>query len=104
VCSKVKITAKSFHRTQTNAKARFDTRGTQNAEKVAQYVHDLKEVMPDDGPTDKNASSRWNRLRDIYNAAKTNFGKNTRKSSDWYEAHAEEILLLIKNKRCSYII
>ncbi|XP_038059300.1 craniofacial development protein 2-like [Patiria miniata] len=95
---KVKLQPQRFHRAKREGRPRIDTSKTRNPDKVEEFVKALENVLP--GPPSNNTNVRWSHLRDtIYNAAMSIFGKRQNKSADWFEANAEEMLPLIKEKR-----
>ena len=98
VCSKVKLRAKSLHRTRKEGRPRIDISKTRDHRKVEEFAQVLEDSLP--GPPTANAQDRWKHFRDaVYNAAMSTFGKKTSKSADWFEAHSEEMTPVTEAKR-----
>ena len=98
VCSKVKLQARSLHRSQTFGRSCIDTSKTQDQEKVMAFASALEESI--DGSSNTSACERWDHFRDtVYNTALSIFGKKTKKSADWFEAFSEEMMPVIEQKR-----
>ena len=58
----------------------------------------LQESLP--GPSGASALEMWEHFRDaVYSAAMTIFGKKTSMSADWFEAHSDEMVPIIEEKR-----
>ena len=52
------------------------------------------------GPAGANAPERWEHFKyAVYNTALSTFGKKTKKTADWFEAHSEEMMPAIEEKR-----
>ena len=69
-----------------------------NQRKVEEFALVLEGSFP--GPPTANTQYRMEHFRDaVYNAAMSTFGKKTSKSVDWFEAHSEEMTLVIDSKR-----
>ena len=57
---------------------------------MEEFIRVLEESLP--SPANTSAAQRWQHLRDtIYNAASLTFGKKQAKTTDWFEAHLDEI-------------
>lgn len=98
VCSKVKFQARRLHCTKKEGRPRIDASKTRDQTKVEEFPHKLEESFL--GPPTASAQEQWQHFRDsIYNAVMTTFGKKTSNSADWFEAHSEEMTLVIKEKR-----
>ena len=93
----MKLRAKSLHRTRKEGRPRIDISKTRDHIKV-EFAQVLEDSLP--GPPTSNAQDRWKHFRDaVYNAAMSTFGKKTRKSADWFEAHSEEMTPVIEAQR-----
>ena len=71
----------------------IDISRTHDQRKVEEFAQGLEETLP--GLADANASERWEHFK---NAVYT-FGKKTKKTVDWFEAHLEELMPTIEDKR-----
>ena len=57
------------------------------------------------GPADAKAPERWEHFKNtVYNTALSTFGKNTKKMADWFEAHLEELMPAIEDKRTALAV
>ena len=76
----------------------IDISKTHDQRKVEEFAQALEETLP--GPADANAPERWEHFKNtVYNTALSTFGKKTKKTADWFEAHSEELMPAIKEKR-----
>ena len=67
-------------------------------EKVKEFISLLEEALS--CPANISAAQRWEYLGDtIYNSASMTFGKNQANTTDWFEAHLDEIQSFIDEKR-----
>jgi len=98
VCCIVKFRTQRIYRTKKEGRPRINTNKTLSSEKVEEFVKILEEAIP--GPTNLNASERWQLLRDkIYDAAMLVFGKKHNKTADWFESHLDEMQPLLDARR-----
>ena len=68
---------------------------TRDPRKVDEFAQALEETLP--GPADANAPERWEHFKNaVYNSALSTFGKKTKKTTDWCEAHSEELMPAIE--------
>ena len=69
-----------------------------SARLVEKFAQALEETLP--GPDDANAPGRWEHFKNaVYNITLSTFGKKTKKKADWFEAHSEELMPPIEEKR-----
>uniref|UniRef100_A0ABM5FP43 Craniofacial development protein 2-like n=1 Tax=Pogona vitticeps TaxID=103695 RepID=A0ABM5FP43_9SAUR len=98
VCSRVKLRTKRLYYTKKEGRPRIDISKTRNQRKVKEFAQALEETLP--GPANVNASERWEHFKNaVYNTALSTFGKKTKKMADWFEAHSEELMPAIEDKR-----
>ena len=67
---------------------------------LKEFAQALEETLP--GPAEENAPEWWEHFKNaVHNTALSTFGKKTKKMADWFEAHSDELMPAIKDKRRS---
>ena len=65
---------------------------------MEEFAQALQETLP--GPADANAPEQWEYFKNtVYNTTLSTLGKKTKKMADWFEAHLEELMPVIEDKR-----
>ena len=100
MCSRIKLRTKRLYHTKKEGIPHIDISKTCNQRKVEEFAQTLEETLP--GPVDANAPERWEHFKNaVYNTVLSTFGKKTKKTADWFEAHLEELMPAIEDKRRS---
>ena len=87
-----------MHHAKKEGRHRINICMTYRPKNVEEFNRVLEEALP--WPANTSAAQRWEYLRDtIYNAASLTCGKKQAKTTDWSEAHLDEIQLFIDEKR-----
>ena len=89
VVSKVRLLPKRTHCSRQKPLPRINTAGIATPELRVKFAKAIDEVL-EDCLTD-SATSMWNHIREsVFKTALNNFGKQRRRSEDWFEAGAAE--------------
>ena len=65
---------------------------------MEEFAQVLEEILP--GQADTNAPEQWELFKNtVYNTALSTFDKKIKKTADWFEAHSEELMPAIEDKR-----
>ena len=76
----------------------IDISKTHDQRKVEEFAQALEEILP--GSEDANVPERWEHFKNaVYNTTLSTFVKKTKKMADWFEAHSEELMPAIEEKR-----
>ena len=104
VTCKVRIKPIVIHHTKQKGRPRIKIPEVPNPELQIQLNEQLEKVLTENTCTSKSLEERWQFIRDtIYNSALQTFGKQTKKSEDWFESNLPVIQPVIKTKRTALI-
>ena len=98
VCTKIQLRPKKFHRVKQSATLRINAPATAIPENVSIFNDILSSKLGD--CLELNTEDHWSHIKDTTLAAALKaFGKNVRKSQDWFNANIATLQPLIEAKR-----
>ena len=98
VCTKVKLYPQKIHHCRKKGTPRINTNALSQTIMVEKFVGALEAALP--SQPGKDATETWAQLREaIHSTALSVFGKKKVKTQDWFEAHTEQMLPLLEEKR-----
>ena len=100
----MRVTPKKLHHSKKKGRLLINTCCVSNPEKTQQFINKLEENFHRGTPADDTIDTKWPHFRDaVYTSAIDSYGKKKQNSSDWYEAHWEEIEPVTEAKRKAYL-
>ncbi|XP_078661585.1 uncharacterized protein LOC144905710 [Branchiostoma floridae x Branchiostoma belcheri] len=103
VCCTVRLRLKKIHRAKPPGKIRIDASKTRILAKAHQFAEALEDSLLAK-PAVGSAEQKWSYLRDIlHRTALSVFGRKQGKTQDWFEAYANDLNVVIEEKRTTLL-
>ncbi|KAI8521282.1 hypothetical protein Bbelb_010360 [Branchiostoma belcheri] len=103
VCCTVRLRLKKIHRAKPPGKIRIDASKTRILAKAHQFAEALEDSLLAK-PAVGSAEQKWGYLRDtLHRTALSVFGRKQGKTQDWFEAYANDLNVVIEEKRTALL-